>query len=67
MTHIDGFRCVKNIPSLMKISVENNIEESDEEYFPEVDIQYPEKVHDLQNDLSFLPERMKIETVEKLA
>ena len=51
----------------MKISVENNIEESDEEYFPEVDIQYPEKVHDLQNDLSFLPERMKIETVEKLA
>ena len=47
--------------------MENNIEESDEEYFREVDIQYPEKLHDLQHDLSFLPERMKIETVEKLA
>ena len=47
--------------------MENNIEESDEEYFREVDIQNPEKLHDLQNDLSFLPERIKIETVEKLA
>ena len=31
-----------------------------------VDVQYPEKLHDLHNDLPFLPERMKIEKVEKL-
>ena len=31
--------------------------------FFEVDVQYLDKLHDLQNDL---PERMKIEKVEKL-
>ena len=33
-------------------------EESDAGCFP--DVQYPEKLHDLHNDLRFLPERMKI-------
>ena len=41
-------------------------EEIDEEYFLEVDVQYPEKLHELHNDLPFLPEKMKIEKVEKL-
>ena len=40
-------------------------EESDEGYFPAVDIQYPDKLYDLYNDLSFLTERMKTEKVEK--
>ena len=35
--------------------------------FFEVEAQYPEKVHELHNNLPFLPERMKIEKVEKLA
>ena len=39
-------------------------EESDEGYFLEVDVQYPEKFHE-QNDLQFLAEGMKIEKVEK--
>ena len=34
--------------------------------FFEVDVQYLEKLHELHNDLPFLPERMKIEKVEKL-
>ena len=42
-------------------------EESDERYFLEVDVQYPEKLHEPHNDLPFLPERMKLEKVEKLA
>ena len=46
--------------------IKNYDEESDEEYFVEVDFQYPEKLHELHNDLPFLPERMKIEKVEKL-
>ena len=41
-------------------------EESDEKYFPEVNFQYPEKLHELHNDLPILTERMKIEKVEKL-
>ena len=41
-------------------------EESDKGYFLEVDVQYPERLHDLHNDLPFLPERLRIEKVEKL-
>ena len=41
-------------------------EESDKGYFLEVDVEYLEKLHDLQIDLPFLPEKMKIEKVEKL-
>ena len=40
-------------------------EESDKWYFLKDDVQYIEKVHDL-NYLPFFPERMKIERVEKL-
>ena len=32
----------------------------------EVHVQYPEKLHELHNNLLFLPERMKTEKVEKL-
>ena len=44
----------------MKISLNN------EGYFLEVDVQYLEKLFELYNDLPILPERMKIEIVEKL-
>ena len=37
-----------------------------EGYFLEDDVQYPKKLHDLHNDLPFLPERIKIEKAEKL-
>ena len=46
--------------------IKNYNEEGDVGYFFGVDVQYPEKLHDLHNDLPFLPERMKIERVEKL-
>ena len=38
-------------------------EESDKGYFLEFDVEYLEKLHDLQIDLPFLPERTKIEKV----
>ena len=41
-------------------------EESDRVYFLEIYFQYPEKLHDFQNDLPFLPEKLKVEKVEKL-
>ena len=34
-------------------------EESDEGYFREVDVRHLEKLHELHNDLPFIPERMK--------
>ena len=44
----------------------NYNEESDEGYFLEVDVQYPEKLQELDNDLPFLPEKMATENFEKL-
>ena len=52
--------------NLIKIFVKNYIEESDERYFLEVDIQYLEKLHKRHNNLPFLPEKMKIEKSEEL-
>ena len=46
--------------------MKNYNEESDEGYLQEVDVQYLEKLHELHNDLPFLPERMKLQKVEKL-
>ena len=46
--------------------IKNCNEESHEEYFLEGDAHYLEELHDLHKDLQFLPERMKIEKVEKL-
>ena len=50
----------------MKISQKNYNEGSDEGYSLEIDVQYLEKLHELHNDLPFLPEGMKIEKVERL-
>ena len=46
--------------------IKNYNEEGDEGYFLEADVQYLEKLHELHNDISFSPERMKLEKVEKL-
>ena len=49
--------------NLIKISWKiYNEERSDEGYFFEV--QYYEKLHEIHNDLPFLPERMKIDKVK---
>ena len=41
-------------------------EESNEGYFLDIDVEYPEKLQELHNDLPFLPEIMNTEKVEKL-
>ena len=46
--------------------IKNYNEEKDEGYFLEVNVQYPEKLHELHNDLLFLPEKIKFEKAEKL-
>ena len=51
---------------LLIILIKKYNEERDEGYFLEVDVQYPEKLYELHNDLPFLPERMKIRKVKKL-
>ena len=59
---VDAFKNVKNTSKYrFHIKLDN-----DGEYFLKVDIHCPEKLHDLHNRLPFLPERIKIENVEKL-
>ena len=64
---VNKFEWIEDTSKFNKDFIKNYNEESDEGYFLEVDVQYPEKLHELRNDLPFLPERMKIKKVEKLA
>ena len=63
---VNKFEWIKNTSQFNEDFIKNDHEESDERYFLEVDVQYPEKLHELHNNLPFLPERMKIEKVQKL-
>ena len=68
---VDGFKWIetslidKKFNTFIKL-IKNCDEESDEGYILEADIEYPKKLHDLNSDLIFLPERMKINECSKL-
>ena len=63
---VNNFEWIKDTSHFNEDFIKNYNEESDEGYFPELHVQYLEKLQELHNDLPFLPERMKIEKVEKL-
>ena len=56
---------IKKLKKLLN-SLKKYDEESDEGFILEVDIKYLKSLHDLHGDLSFLPERMKINKSSKL-
>ena len=64
---VNNFEWIKDTSQFNEDFIKNYNEESDERYFFKADAQYPEKLHELYNDLLFLPERMQIKKVEKLA
>ena len=64
---VNNFEWIKDTSQFNEDFIKNYNEESDEEYSLEVDVQYLGKLLELYNDLPFLPERMKIKTVEKPA
>ena len=61
-----GFKWDQNTSKFNEDFIEYYNEDSDGDYFLKVHNQYPENLHSLHNDLSFLPERMNIENVEEL-
>ena len=63
---VNNFKWIEDNSQFNKDFIKNYNQENDEVYFPKVDIQYPEKVRELHNDLPLLPERIKVEKVEKL-
>ena len=63
---VNNFERIKDTSQFNEYFTKNYNEESDEGYLLEVDAQYLEKLHELHNDLLFLPERMKIEKNRKV-
>ena len=63
---VNIFEWIKDTSQFNEDFIRNYNEESDEGYFLEADVQYPENLHNLHKYLPFLPERIKIEKVEKL-
>ena len=63
---INGFKWVEKLSRFNERFIKNYNENSDIGYFLEVDIDYPKELFNLHKDLPFLPERKKVEKVEKL-
>ena len=63
---VNNFDWVKNTFQFNEDFIKNYNEENDGRYFLEVDAQYPKKLHELHNDLIFLPERMKLKKSKSL-
>ena len=63
---VNIFEWIEDTSQFSEDFIKNHNEETDEGYFLEVDVQYPEKLHQLHNDLLFLPERIKLKKIIKL-
>ena len=55
---LNNFDWIKDTSQFKEDFIKNNNEKTDEGYFLEVYVQYLEKLHELHNDLPFLPERI---------
>ena len=64
---VSGFKWAEDLSEFNEGFIKSYNEKSKEGYLFEVDIQYPENLHNAQNNSLFLSEKMKIEKVEKLA
>ena len=47
---VNKFEWIEDTPQFNEDFIKNYNEETDERYFLEVDVQYPEKLHGLHND-----------------
>ena len=65
---VDSFKQIEedNLSKFDEKFIKDYDENSDKVYFLEVHVEYPKNLHKLHSDLSFLPERMKINKCNKL-
>ena len=63
---VNGFKWENDLSRFNESFIKNYNENSDVGYFLEVDIGYPKQLRSFHKDLPFLPERKKLEKVEKL-
>ena len=63
---VNGFKWAKNLSKFNETFIRNYDKNSDIGYFLEIDIDYLKKLFNFQKELLFLPERKKVNKVEKL-
>ena len=63
---VNGFKWENDLSRFNERFIKSYNENSNKGYFLEVDLQYPKKFFGSHKDLPFLPERKKLEKVEKL-
>ena len=63
---LGNFKWVNETSKFNEVFVKSYNDDSDEGYFLDVHVQYLENLHNFENDLSFLTERMKIEKFLKI-
>ena len=63
---VNGFKWRNDVTEIDEKFLKNYDEDSDKGYILEVDVKYPQKLHDLHSDLPLLPKRMKIDKCKKL-
>ena len=61
-----GFKWRMNVEEFTSENIAKLVKKDKKGYILEVDVDYPEKLHEKHNELPFLPEKMKIHKVEKL-
>ena len=62
---VNKFEWINDTSQFNEHFIKSYNKESNKGYFLEVDIQYPEKLHEIHNNLPFLLARMKIKKVKK--
>ena len=62
---VNGFDWMEDLSKIDENFTKNYDEDSDKGYILEVDVKYSKHLHDLHNDLLFLPEGMKIDKCSK--
>ena len=63
---VNNFEWIKHTPQFNEDFIKSYNRKSDKGHFLKVDAQYTGKLHELHNDLPFLPDRMKIMKIEKV-
>ena len=63
---VNSFKWKQNMLKFNEEFIRNYDEDSDKGYILEVYVEYPKDLHDLHNDLPYLPEKMKINKCNKL-
>ena len=63
---VNNFKWIEDTSKFNDNFIKSYNEESDRGYFLKIDEQYDKKLHEFHNDLPLLPERMKIEKIQKV-